>query len=88
MRESEIKRQCKDKLQEWGWMVVHLIQTNVNGIPDTLCLRGGRAVFIEFKRPGLSPRELQEYRIRKLREHGFEALTVRSISDIAHLQNP
>lgn len=68
-------------------MVVHLIQTNVNGIPDTLCLRTGRTVFIEFKRQGQDPRELQEYRIRKLREQGFEVLLVRGLLDISHLQH-
>lgn len=86
MRESEIKKLCKDKLELWGWMVIHLIQTNQNGIPDTLILRNGRSVFIEFKRPGEKPKELQEYRHRKIREKGFTTIVARSLEDIAHLQ--
>ena len=86
MLESEIKRRCTKDLESWSWEVVHLIQTNKNGIPDTLCLRAGRSVFIEFKRPGQQPRSLQEYRHDKLRKQGFEVLIVKSLEDIQHLR--
>ena len=84
--ESEIKRECKKDLEKWGWMVIHLIQTNRNGIPDTLILRNGRCVFIEFKRPTKEPRELQEYRISKIRKQGIEVYVVKDQNDIAHLK--
>lgn len=86
MTESTLKKSCRTILERSGWMVIHLIQTNSNGIPDTLILRAGRAVFIEFKRPGYNPRPLQDYRIRKLREQGFETLIVHRIEDIGHLK--
>ena len=34
--------------------------------------KGGKASFIEVKRPGERPRPLQEYRIKELRALGFE----------------
>jgi hypothetical protein len=34
MLESEIKRKSKERLKQWGWLVVHIIQSNTNGIPD------------------------------------------------------
>lgn len=86
MLESAIKKRCKDELQKWGWMVIHLIQTNQNGIPDTLCLRSGRIVWMEFKRPGKIPDPLQEYRHKKLREQGFEVIVPVQLSDIVHLR--
>ena len=78
MLESEIKKRSSKFLEDYGWEVIHLIQTNKNGIPDTLALRNKRAVFIEFKQPGKKPEALQEYRIKKLREQGFEVLIIRN----------
>ena len=28
MLESQIKSKCRDQLEKWGWLVVHIIQTN------------------------------------------------------------
>lgn len=86
MLESEIKKKCTKQLESWGWMVVHLIQTNCNGIPDTLILRKNVIYFIEFKQPGKIPRELQQYRIRKLQEQGFKTFVVTSLKDIEPLR--
>lgn len=81
--ESKIKTKCKEQLEKWGWMVIHLMQTNCNGIPDTLAIHKIKGfVFIEFKRPGNDPRKLQEYRILKLKEYGVKVITVRSITDL------
>lgn len=86
MLESQIKAKCRDQLEKWGWLVIHLVQTNQNGIPDTIILRKTIAYFIEFKQPGKQPRELQLYRIRKLHEQGFETLVVTSLKDIEKLK--
>jgi Holliday junction resolvase len=86
MLESEIKRKSKERLKQWGWLVVHIIQSNTNGIPDTMILRKGKMFFIEFKRPGEAPDPLQQYRIRKLREQGFETLVVTNLNQIEHLR--
>ena len=86
MLENQIKRKCTEQLEKWDWMVIHMIQTNCNGIPDTLILRKSVAYFIEFKQPGKIPRELQQYRIRKLQEQGFKTLVVTSLKDIEKLR--
>lgn len=86
MLESQIKAKCREQLEKWGWMVIHLVQTNCNGIPDTLILRKTTAYFIEFKQPGKVPRELQQYRIRKLQDQGFQTLVVTSLKDIEKLK--
>ena len=86
MLESLIKKKCTEQLEKWGWMVVHLIQTNQNGIPDTIILRKNNIFFLEFKQPGKAPRELQQYRIRKLQEQGFKTFVVTSLKDIEPLK--
>jgi len=56
-----------------GWFVVNLIKTSKNGIPDLLCLKDGKAVFIECKEKNDTVKPLQEFRIKQLNEIGFEA---------------
>jgi hypothetical protein len=86
MLESELKRRGTKLLESWGWMVIHLIQTNQNGIPDTLILRAGVTVFIEWKQPGKKPAELQFYRFRKLLEQGFKTFVVTDLKELEQLK--
>lgn len=86
MLESEIKKRGTKQLESWGWEVVHIIQCNKNGYPDTFILRSGIIVFIEWKRPGHQPRELQLYRIRKLSDQGFKTLVVTDLKQLENLR--
>jgi hypothetical protein len=86
MLESEIKRRGTKLLESWGWMIIHLIQTNTNGIPDTLCMRAGHAIFIEWKQPGKKPEPLQFYRHQKLKEQGFTTLVVTDLKQLEGLK--
>lgn len=85
MLESALKSRAKKELEKAGWLVVHLIQTNLNGIPDTMILKDGKAIFIEFKQKGKTARELQEYRIKQLKEHGFEAVVIDDMEEVRKL---
>lgn len=53
-------------------MCIKLIRTSVNGIPDVMCLREGKTMFIEVKRPEGKLSELQKVRIEQLKDKGFE----------------
>lgn len=86
MLESKIKKDCRDQLEKWGWLVVHIIQTNKNGHPDTQIYRNGIMYHIEFKQPGKEPEPLQSYRHRKLQEQGFQTLVVTDLKDIEKLR--
>jgi hypothetical protein len=66
--------------------LIHLIQTNTNGIPDTFILRAGTAIFIEWKQPGKKPEELQLYRHKKLLEQGFKTLVVTDLKQLESLR--
>ena len=86
MKESYLQSKIISQLQEWGWMVIKLIQTNKNGIPDLLAIRNGKAVFIEVKRPGYEPAPLQKYRLNEINEKGVMAFWVDNIDDINFLK--
>lgn len=70
--ESTVQANIIKRYEAEGFYVIKLILTNKSGIPDLLCLKDGKVVFIEVKRPGEKPRALQEYRINELRDMGFE----------------
>lgn len=74
MLESKIQAKKIKELEAEGYFVIKLIKTNKNGIPDLLALPPNcKAKFIEVKQPGKSPRPLQVYWLKKLRDFfGFE----------------
>jgi Holliday junction resolvase len=72
MLESKIQTKIKKKLEAEGWLVIKLIRTSVNGIPDILALKNGKAIFIEVKQPTGKISEVQKLRIKQLQEQGFE----------------
>ena len=81
--ESDIQRQIAQAMTKSGWLVVKLIQTNLNGIPDLMCIRKGVTIFLEVKRPSKELQPLQEHRIKKLNAIGVHARRVDSIEDIS-----
>ena len=72
MLESKIQTKIKKKLEAEGWLVIKLIRTSVNGIPDILALKNGKSIFIEVKQPNGKISEVQKLRIKQLQEQGFE----------------
>lgn len=78
MSEATFKAKVLEKYRKEGWLVIGLIQTTLNGIPDTLLMRkGDEPFFIEFKAKGKKPRELQQYRHKEIKEiTGYETLVM------------
>lgn len=86
MLESELKRRGSARLESWGWLVVHIIQTSKNGWPDSQIYRRGIMWHIEWKQPGKLPRPLQTYRIGKLKEQGFITLVITELYQLDFLK--
>jgi len=86
MKESFIQGQIIVKLESWGWMVVKLIQTNTNGIPDLMAIRSGKTVFIEVKREGEQPAPLQKHRLNQINDKGILAFWADKAEDINFLK--
>lgn len=74
MLEQQIQSKIIKNLERDGWYVVKLITTTKAGIPDLLCLKQGRTVFIEVKRPGGKVSALQRLRMAELLKQGFEVI--------------
>lgn len=70
LKESTIQTSIIKNLESAGWLVVKLIQTNTNGIPDLMCLKAGQCVFIEVKAPYNKSTPLQTYVQNNLRKAG------------------
>lgn len=85
MREAEVQKQLIKLLEGAGWLVVKIIQSNMNGWPDLQAHRNGQTVFIEVKADKGVLAPLQEYRHSKLRLQGFEVIVARKPNEIQHL---
>lgn len=70
--EQAIQTNIKKKLEAEGYLIVKLIKTSCNGIPDLMALKEGETLFIEVKKENGVLSELQKERIIQLRAQGFE----------------
>ena len=82
MRDSELQKLIKDRLIKNGWSVIKLIQTNMNGIPDLMCIRKGKVIFLEVKTEKGIVAPLQQKRIDELNKHEVFAKVVRAVEDV------
>lgn len=70
--ESSITKSIVTLAKSLGWWTFKIAggPMQTSGIPDLLCIRGGRAVFLEVKQPGKKPSPLQAHRMKEIREVG------------------
>ena len=52
--------------QGWWIMKIHGGPHQLSGVPDLLCLKDGRAMFLEVKRPGEVPTAIQRHRMNEI----------------------
>ncbi|WP_165215776.1 VRR-NUC domain-containing protein [Schaalia sp. ZJ1691] len=76
MNEKTIEQALRQAIEADGGICWKLTCPGVDGVPDRICLRAGRVVFVEVKAPSKRPRPLQVRRINQLRAQGFTALVV------------
>ncbi|KXA67538.1 VRR-NUC domain-containing protein [Cutibacterium avidum] len=82
MNERTIEHQLKKAVEASGGLCWKLVCPGTTGVPDRICLKAGRAVFVEVKAPGDKPRPIQRRRMNQLAALGFTALVVDSIDGI------
>lgn len=70
--ESSITKSIIAMAKSRGWWTLKIAGGAFQrpGIPDVLCIRSGRAVFLEVKQPGKRATELQKHVIEELRTVG------------------
>ena len=81
--ERSIVARVIDAARALGWWAtkIHGNAFQLAGLPDVLCIKDGRARWIECKRPGEEPTKLQSHRMRELADAGCRVAVVRSAAD-------
>jgi len=82
MTESQIQKKLTDHYKKEGYLVVKIMKCNRNGWPDLQMHKDGVTKFIEVKKPGGVISELQKYRIKQLRQMGFEANVMDGVDSV------
>lgn len=82
MKESQLQTQIKNRLTKHGWLVVKIITSSMNGIPDLMCIRKGVVMFLEVKTDVGVVAILQEYVMKVLQSNGVHTRVVRCIDDV------
>lgn len=81
--EKTIVAKVMETARRLGWWTMknHGSHFSLRGLPDVLAIKGGKAVWMEVKRPGEEPTKIQEHRMRELMAAGCPCTTVRSAGD-------
>lgn len=80
MKEQQIQNKKIKELEEQGYYVIKLINTNKNGIPDLIAIPPDSDVlFVEVKTPIGKVSKLQEFRMRELNKHGIKTEIYRGL---------
>lgn len=81
LRESTIENAVVRYAKKHGVRSIKLAGSHDRGKPDRQFLFKGHIIFVEFKRPGGKPTELQLKWQRELTEEGFMSLIIDNIKD-------
>lgn len=71
MRESSIERAANKLAKKQGWWVRKFKSPGRRSAPDDIYAKNGRVFWIEFKRKGEKPTELQAAEHKRMREAGL-----------------
>jgi Holliday junction resolvase len=80
MKEQQIQTRRIKELEDQGYYVIKLINTNKNGIPDLIAIpKDSDVLFVEVKKPEGKLSKLQEYRVKELQQHGIKVEVFKGI---------
>ena len=77
---SKYQTKIIKRFENDGYLVINLIKTNKNGIPDLLVLKEGeKPLFIECKEKTDTLKPLQKFRIEELKKYGVNAVVLQDL---------
>ena len=77
MRESDIEKRIKQRVEKAGGRCLKWVSPGFTGVPDRIIiLPGGRIIFAEIKRPGEKPRPRQRRVAQILKGLGCEVVVL------------
>lgn len=84
LSESKIVGRVMDYSRSLGWWTtkIHGNAFQTVGIPDVLCIRGGKVVWIECKKPGQQPTKIQAHRMRELVAAGCVCVVATCVGEV------
>ena len=69
-REFKIEDYLKEQVEKIGGKCYKFVSPGYDGMPDRIVVFSGCVIFVETKRPGKKPRELQKIRLEELQMQG------------------
>ncbi|MCC2249096.1 VRR-NUC domain-containing protein [Virgibacillus sp. AGTR] len=79
MKESQLEKRLKDKIEQLGGLCFKWVSPGRRGVPDRICiLPRGRTLFVEMKAPDGKLSPLQEKRIQELEKRKHEVYVLES----------
>ena len=86
MLERQIEQKLVREVKKQGGLAIKLVPTSFVGVPDRLILMAkGRLAFVEVKRRGEKPRNIQKKRHEQIRRLGFKVFVLDNESQIGGL---
>ncbi len=86
LTEAQVMTQVKGYLQAAGWYVMRIHQSlgSTKGLPDLVCLKDGRTIYVECKsqRANTKLSKYQEAVRREIEAHGGIFILARSYKDV------
>lgn len=87
-KETKIERDLINLVLSYNGSPVKIQGVGNKSMPDRLCLfPGGRVWFVETKKPGKKPDNLQLYTHAKLREMGFNVSVIWNAKQLKQFEN-
>lgn len=71
MRETEIEKYLKYKIEQIGGKSFKFVSPGNNGVPDRIVLYRGQIYFVEIKKAGENLSPIQQYRKKQFEKLGF-----------------
>lgn len=80
--EGVIESHLVSRCEKLGILCYKFVSPGNKGVPDRILIANGQTIFVETKKPGGVPRELQEYVIKKMRKSGATVYVADTKEDI------
>lgn len=77
--ERDVESRCKEWARGRGWWVRKFASPANRSVPDDVFGKEGRVIWVEFKRPGEKPTELQVEEHAKMRAAGLDVRVFDSV---------
>lgn len=71
-KESTLEQEVRRYAERRGWLWIKFVSPGYAGVTDRIGIRRGRVIFLELKKEGEVPRELQEEVHEEMRSYGAE----------------